>query len=77
MLARKIAAVVSQPNILLYGPLICWPITARLFVINIIRRSSGGVENPWTIPAVTRAFIGLIPIKLMHIAINVKITIAV
>jgi len=52
------------------------PIIAGLFVINMMSNMSGGVENPWTIPAKTSALIGLTPKKFNAIAIRVKMATA-
>jgi hypothetical protein len=45
---------------------------SSVVVINMMSKSSGGVEKPWTIPAVTKALIGCMPTHCDY----VKITIA-
>jgi hypothetical protein len=76
MLAAKIAATVIQPRTFIAGLFTWSPMIRRLFVIGRISSSSGGVENPCTIPAYTSAYIGLKPRKFVAIASSVNPTIA-
>jgi hypothetical protein len=66
------AAVVVQPRIVIPRPLTASPMIARLPVMRMIRNINGGVEKPCTIPAKTKALIGLNPKKFIHMAITVK-----
>ena len=46
MLAPKIVPVVIHPRIFMAHPLTLFPMMLALFVINMMRSISGGVENP-------------------------------
>jgi hypothetical protein len=68
-------AVVIHPSVLVSRLFTRAPTTLRSLVINIIRKSNGGTEKPWTIPDQTSIFIGLRPRKFSSTADKVTVAI--
>ena len=75
-MAAKMAAVVIQPRTFMARVFTQRPMIFLLLVISITKSSRKGVEQPCTIPAQTKAFIGLNPKKFKHIASAVKMVMA-
>jgi hypothetical protein len=76
MLAAKMATVVDQPRTFIARPLTRGPMILRLFVMSMMNSIRGGVEKPYTMPAHTRALMGLMPAKFTPAAMRLNATMA-
>ena len=66
--AEKMMAVVVHPKSFATGRFVLFPMMLRLLVMRTINNINGGVERPWTMPAKTRALMGLTPKKFIAAA---------
>src|SRR5207248_10247485 len=64
--AADMATTVIQPRTLTIGPLTRFPNTERLFAISMSKTNNGGASSPLSTEHQNRAWIGLMPMKLMN-----------